>query len=222
MGEAMEDEIDSGNQAETHKLASALKQNSDPTEVVDMAQNIVANNLMTRAVAMFKATNGRSPNKKELKQNIETLAIEFAEKAISRADADYDPKNANDQKQARCDELDDRQFDGDSFDLKMHKTQSKKSKYGKSETYDIYFGDHLSKEAAAKNLKSAMASFKMRNKSEPNAFEIYGIEKFLTTKKETTLIQFKLSQQQNEKKKRVRQCIMYILMISVKRMRMQQ
>jgi len=46
-----------------------------------------------------------------------------------------------------------------------------------------------------------MASFKMRNKSEPNAFEIYGIEKFLTTKKETTLIQFKLSQQQNEEKK---------------------
>jgi len=197
--EAMED-IQSGNDAASQQLAStvAMMRKSDPTEVVDMAQKIVANNLMTKAVAMFKSAHGRSPNKKELKRSIETLAMQFAEKAISRADADYDPKNAVDQKQARCDELDDRQFDGDSFDLKMHKTQSTKSKYGKSETYDIYFGDHLSKEEAAKNLKSAMASFKMRNKSEPNAFEIYGIEKFLATNKETTLIQFKLSQNDDD------------------------
>lgn len=197
--EAMEDMESTGQPLETHQLAHQLATkmtgNPDPTEVVDMAQKIVATNLMTKAVAMFKASNGRSPNKHELKESVNKLAMQFAEKAILGADADYDPKNAADQKQARVDELDDRQFDGDSFDLKMYKTASKKSKNNKSESYDIYFGDALSKDRMAKNLKAAMASFEMRNKSKPNAFQIHGIEKFLATDKKTKLIQFKLSQQ---------------------------
>merc|ERR1712154_748265 len=196
--EAMEDMEYSGQPLETQqlaqKLAAKMTENPDPTEVVDMAQKIVATNLMTRAKAMFKASKGRSPNKQELREHINKLAMQFAEKAVLSIDGDYDPTNAADQKQAKIDELDDRQFDGDSFDLKMYKTKSKKSKNGKSEGYDIYFGDALSKDRSAKNLKAAMASFEMRNKSEPNAFHIHGIEKFLATDKDRKLIQFKLSQ----------------------------
>jgi len=196
--EAMEDMEHSGQPLETQqlaqKLAAKMTENPDPTEVVDMAQKIVATNLMTRAKAMFKASKGRSPNKQELRENINKLAMQFAEKAVLSIDGDYDPTNAADQKQAKIDELDDRQFDGDSFDLKMYKTKSKKSKNGKSEGYDIYFGDALTKDRMAKNLKAAMASFEMRNKSKPNAFHIHGIEKFLATDKDTKLIQFKLSQ----------------------------
>jgi len=129
-----------------------------------------------------------------LKQSVEKLAMQFAEKAVSSADADYDPKNEVDQKQARSDELDDRQFDGDSFDLKMYKTESKASKNGKAEAYDVYFGDVASKERADKCLKAAITSFEKRNKAAPNAYQIFGIEKFLATQKETKLIQFKLSQ----------------------------
>merc|ERR1719242_2383556 len=196
--EAKEDiETGKGSEAQqlARKLAATMADNPDPTEIVDMAQKIVATNLMTRAVAMFKATTGRSPTKAELKENIEKLAMQFAEKAISSADADYDPKNEVDQKQARSDELDDRQFDGDSFDLKMYKTESKESKGGKSQTYDVYFGDAVTKDKAAKNLNAAKKSFKMRNKAAPNAFEIFGIERFLATQqKDAKLIQFKLAQ----------------------------
>jgi len=105
-------------------------------------------------------------------------------------------KNAADQKQARCDQLDDRQFDGDAFDLKMFKTESQKSKYGKAEAYDVYFG----KEHEG-NIQAAIKSFKMRNKSEPNALQIYGMERFLETHQQTKLIKFKMTTPSSNAKK---------------------
>jgi len=52
-----------------------------------------------------------------------------------------------------------------------------------------------------------MASFEMRNKSEPNAFHIHGIEKFLATDKDTKLIQFKLSQAEEPKGDDEKECV---------------
>jgi hypothetical protein len=76
----------------------------------------------------------------------------------------------------------------------MLKTKRTKSKRGNAESYDVYFSK-FNKEKEKENLKKAIDSFKMRNRREPNKLEIHSLKQFITTSnKETSLIQFKLSQ----------------------------
>jgi len=107
-------------------------------------------------------------------------------------DEDYDPDNMVDRKLAKQDALETQQFDEDFFNLRMLTTPSVKSRLGKSERYDVYFCK-FSQKRKARNLERAIATFKLRNKREPNLLEINHIKEFISTKDKTNLIQFKLS-----------------------------
>merc|ERR1712154_686496 len=106
----------------------------------------------------------------------------------------------------KIDEIESEQFDADHFNLKMLTTESE-SKKGKYEAYSVYFS-RFDKETERKNLLKAIDSFKMRNRRSPTSAEIEGIEAFLSTNKDTSLVQFKLSvisdEEEQEKKKRRR------------------
>merc|ERR1711902_472277 len=89
------------------------------------------------------------------------------------------------------DEIESEQFDADHYNLKMLTTESK-SKKGKYEAYDILFSN-FDQKTERKNLLKAIESFKMRNRRSPTSAEVEGIEAFLSTNKDTSLVQFKLS-----------------------------
>jgi len=185
--EAAEDMADGATvniDAETTALSKQLSADMDVCEVVDIAQKIVANNLVSTAMAEF---GQRTPTKQELKSTVEKLAMALAECAINKTDTDYDPKNAVDQKQARCDDADDQQFN--SCNVQMFKTQTQKSKCGQAESYDVYFGEQHDGDLA-----SAIASFKMRNKCEPNALQVNEMKQFVATHKATTKIDFQMKE----------------------------
>jgi len=71
----------------------------------------------------------------------------------------------------------------------MFKTQTQKSKCGQAESYDVYFGEQHDGDLA-----SAIASFKMRNKCEPNALQVNEMKQFLATHKATTKIDFQMKE----------------------------
>merc|ERR1712048_1224901 len=96
----------------------------------------------------------------------------------------------DDQVLAKIDEIESEQFDADHYNLKMLTTASK-SKKGKYEAYDILFSNFDQK--TERNLLKAIESFKMRNRRSPTSSEVEGIEAFLSTNKDTSLVQFKLS-----------------------------
>merc|ERR1712019_212067 len=105
---------------------------------------------------------------------------------------------------AKIDEIESEQFDADHYNLKMLTTASK-SKKGKYEAYDILFSN-FDQKTERKNLLKAIESFKMRNRRNPTSAEVEGIEAFLSTNKDTSLVQFKLSvisedEEQKEEKK---------------------
>merc|ERR1712154_495013 len=109
-------------------------------------------------------------------------------------DPDYDPNNLRDNKIKYEDQIEDEQWNENNFNLKMLKTKSVKTKSGNAESYDVYFAKY-DKEKEKENLLKAIDSFKIRNRREPNKLEIYSLKQFITTSnKETSLIQFKLSQ----------------------------
>merc|ERR1712154_540866 len=85
-------------------------------------------------------------------------------------------------------------------------TTESESKKGKYEAYSVYFS-RFDKETERKNLLKAIDSFKMRNRRSPTSAEVEGIEAFLSTNKDTSLVQFKLSvisdeEEQEQKKKK--------------------
>merc|ERR1711902_369985 len=129
------------------------------------------------------------------RRSVHKLALKLAEEAIDSSDkveSDvYDPQNIDDQVLAKIDEIESEQFDADHYNLKMLTTESK-SKKGKYEAYDILFSN-FDQKTERKNLVKAIESFKMRNRRSPTSEEVEGIEAFLSTNKDTSLVQFKLS-----------------------------
>merc|ERR1712241_970093 len=97
------------------------------------------------------------------------------------------------------DEIESEQFDADHFNLKMLTTASA-SKKGKYEAYAVYFSN-FDKETERKNLGKAIESFEMRNRRSPSSAEVEGIKAFLSTSKDTKLVQFKLSVISDEEEK---------------------
>jgi len=177
------------------QLASGMSDNPDPTELVEYSQRIVGMDLVSRAKAAYFSINGKQPNKKALRRSVHKLALKLAEEAIDSSDkveSDvYDPQNIDDQVLAKIDEIESEQFDADHYNLKMLTTESK-SKKGKYEAYDILFSN-FDQKTERKNLLKAIESFKMRNRRSPTNAEVEGIEAFLSTNKDTSLVQFKLS-----------------------------
>merc|ERR1711997_1422569 len=95
------------------------------------------------------------------------------------------------------DQVEDEEWGQNNFNLKMLKTKSIKTKSGNAESYDVYFSKY-DKEQEKENLLKAIDSFKIRNRREPNKLEIFSLKQFITTSnKDTSLIQFKLSQVDN-------------------------
>merc|ERR1712130_732447 len=103
------------------KLASKMKKAS-AVELVDYATKIVVANIVGQGRADFVASNGRSPTKQELRQNVKKFALELAEKGIrdeiedelsSNDDSDYDPNNKSDSFLAQVDKLGDDQFEAE-------------------------------------------------------------------------------------------------------------
>merc|ERR1711997_837882 len=95
------------------------------------------------------------------------------------------------------DQVEDEQWNENNFSLKMLKTKSIKTKSGNAESYDVYFAKY-DKEQEKENLVKAIDSFKIRNRREPNKLELFSLQQFITTSnKDTSLIQFKLSQVDN-------------------------
>merc|ERR1712154_386006 len=192
------------------QLASSMSDNPDPTELVEYSQRIVGMDLVSRAKAAYFSINGQQPSKKALRRSVQKLALKLAEDAIDSSEnvkSDvYDPTNIDDQVLEKIDEIESEQFDADHFNLKMLTTESE-SKKGKYEAYSVYFS-RFDKETERKNLLKAIDSFKMRNRRSPTSAEVEGIEAFLSTNKDTSLVQFKLSvisdEEEQEKKKRRR------------------
>merc|ERR1711902_424352 len=86
--------------------------------------------------------------------------------------------NLRDNKIKYEDQVEDEQWNENNFNLKMLKTKSAKTKSGNAESYDVYFAKY-DKEQEKENLLKAIDSLKQ----------------FITTSnKDTSLIQFKLSQ----------------------------
>merc|ERR1712154_384737 len=149
--------------------------------------------------AAFSSIHGQQPSKKALKRSVEKLALKLAEQAIdgfvdesAKKESDvYDPQNIDDQILARIDAIEDEQFNADHFNLKML-TSASKAKKGKYEAYNVYFSN-FDKETERKNLVKAIDSFKMRNRRSPSSEEVDAIKAFLSTNKDTNLVQFKLS-----------------------------
>merc|ERR1711902_353665 len=199
--EAEESEKSSDAQRLAEQLESQLTANPDPTELVEYSMRIVGMDLVSRAKASFNSISGRNPSKKELKRSVQKLALKLAEQAIAGStnkaksskveESDYDPTNIDDQILARIDAVEDEQFDAKNFNLRMLTTSSN-AKKGKYEAYDVYFSN-FDKETERKNLLKAIDSFKMRNRRSPSNEEIDAIAKFLSTDKDTNLVQFKLS-----------------------------
>jgi hypothetical protein len=180
--------------------------NADPSDLVDYAFRIVKEDLIYRAKSSFVISKGRSPSQAELQQTVEKLALKLANQALKLEetagadadeedeDADYDPENTADRRLAQQDALETQQFDDDYWNLRMLTTPRRKSRLGAAETYDVYFC-RFSKKREARNLERAIASFRLRNKREPNAVEIAKIKRFISTSQNaaTNLVQFKLS-----------------------------
>jgi len=189
------------------KLASKFE-NANPSDLVDYAFRIVREDIVNRSKSLFVISRGRNPNKNELKETVERLALKLADDAINYDDnddvafddddkindPDYNPNNIKDNKLKYEDQIEDEQWNENNFNLKMFKTKRTKSKRGNAESYDVFFCKY-DKEKEKENLLKAIDSFKIRNRREPNKLEIYSLKQFITTSnKETSLIQFKLSQ----------------------------
>merc|ERR1711902_226839 len=160
--------------------------------------------IISRSKSLFVISRGRNPNKNELRETVERLALKLADDAINYNfnendisddsnqfddddkinDPDYDPNNLRDNKIKYEDQVEDEQWNENNFNLKMLKTKSIKTKSGNAESYDVYFAKY-DKEQEKENLVKAIDSFKIRNRREPNKLEIF------------SLIQFKLSQVDN-------------------------
>merc|ERR1711997_732107 len=185
------------------KLASKFE-NANPSDLVDYAFRIVREDIVNRSKSLFVISRGRNPNKNELKETVERLALKLADDAINFDDnadfddddkindPDYNPNNIKDNKLKYEDQIEDEQWNENNF--KMFKTKRTKSKRGNAESYDVFFCKY-NKEKEKENLLKAIDSFKIRNRREPNKLEIYSLKQFITTSnKETSSIQFKLSQ----------------------------
>merc|ERR1712154_661259 len=188
------------------QLASSMSDNPDATELVDYSMRIVGMDLVSRAKAAYYSINGKQPSKKALRRSVEKLALKLAEEAIESSVANekeendvYDPHNIDDQVLAKIDEIESEQFDADHYNLKML-TSASKSKKGKYEAYAVYFSN-FDKETECKNLGRAIESFEMRNRRSPSSAEVEGIKAFLSTSKDTKLVQFKLSVISDEEEK---------------------
>eukprot|EP00488_Nonionellina_sp_1-RS-2012_P003557 TRINITY_DN75_c0_g1_i1.p1 TRINITY_DN75_c0_g1~~TRINITY_DN75_c0_g1_i1.p1 ORF type:complete len:257 (+),score=81.01 TRINITY_DN75_c0_g1_i1:1081-1851(+) len=72
-----------------------------------------------------------------------------------------------------------------------------KSRTGAAAAYSVYFAKTSAKQES-KNLVNAIASFKMRNKRDPTSIEMHRLKKFLKIEKETSVIEFKLSQREQK------------------------
>ena len=224
--EDMENESGSDALRLAQLLASNLSANPDPTELVEYAMQIVGMDLVSRAKAAFASINGRGqqPNAKELRRSVEKLAMKLAEEALSVGDVDvdadvYDPENTDDQMLARIDAIEDEQFNADHFNLKMLTTASRGEK-GKYEAYDVYFSN-FDAERERKNFGKAIDSFVMRNGRSPSDEERNHIRAFLSTKKETQLVQFKLSvvssEEEREQKEKEEKATEKLLVTPVKK-----
>merc|ERR1712130_345029 len=168
------------------KLASKMKKAS-AVELVDYATKIVVANIVGQGRADFVASNGRSPTKQELRQNVKKFALELAEKGIrdeiedelsSNDDSDYDPNNKSDSFLAQVDKLEDDQFEAEQNE-KYEQTEKLWIEQGKStknaEGYNLWFG--AGKES---NLFKAIESFKMRNRREPTNLEVARLKDFVS------------------------------------------
>merc|ERR1712154_551470 len=72
------------------KLASKFE-NANPSDLVDYAFRIVREDLINRSKSLFVISRGRNPNKNELKETVERLALKLADDAINFDDnADFD------------------------------------------------------------------------------------------------------------------------------------
>merc|ERR1711997_785631 len=140
------------------KLASKFE-NANPSDLVDYAFRIVREDLINRSKSLFVISRGRNPNKNELKETVERLALKLADDAINFDDnendisddsnqfddddkindPDYDPNNLRDNKIKYEDQIEDEQWSETDFNLKMLKTKSVKTKSGNAESYDVYF-----------------------------------------------------------------------------------
>jgi len=206
--ERKRDQHDDGSAFYLAKKLGRDLSSADPSDLVDYAFRIVKEDLLYRAKSSFVISKGRAPTKAELQQTVEKLALKLANQALKLEatetgrlvdvdeeedeDADYDPDNVVDRKLAKQDALETQQFDDDFWNLRMLTTERRKSRGGSAETYDVYFCK-FSKKREARNLEKAIATFKLRNKREPNALEIAKIRQFISPQPTTNLVQFKLS-----------------------------
>mmetsp|Transcript_35683 Transcript_35683/g.58515 ORF Transcript_35683/g.58515 Transcript_35683/m.58515 type:complete len:819 (+) Transcript_35683:184-2640(+) len=200
-----EDAMDDGSAFYLAKKLGPDFSDADPTEIVEYALRIVQEDLVSRAKSSFMISKGRRPNKPELRDTVERLALKLAERALDSnagtrtidaieedEDADYDPNNIADKRLAKQDALENARFDEDFFNLRMLTTERTKSRLGRAEAYDVYFCK-FGKKRLAKNLERAIATFKLRNKREPNQIEVSKIRQFISCKENTNLVQFKLA-----------------------------
>merc|ERR1712154_358242 len=164
------------------KLSSKFD-NANPSDLVDYAFRIVREDIVNRSKSLFVISRGRNPNKTELKETVERLALKLADDAINYDDIDdddkindpdYNPNNINDNKLKYEDQIEDEQWNENNFNLKMFKTKRTKSKRGNAESYDVFFCKY-DKEKEKENLLKAIDSFKIRNRREPNKLEIYSL-----------------------------------------------
>jgi len=206
-----EEDIESGRSYDAQRLAehlaSSMSENPDATDLVEYSMRIVGMDLVSRAKAAYSSINGKQPSKGALRRSVHKLALKLAEQAIAASAKEaksaksdvYDPHNIDDQVLAKIDEIESEQFDADHFNLKMLTTASA-SKKGKYEAYAVYFSN-FDKETERKNLGKAIESFEMRNRRSPSSAEVEGIKAFLSTSKDTKLVQFKLSVISDEEEK---------------------
>merc|ERR1712113_671162 len=105
------------------KLSSKFD-NANPSDLVDYAFRIVREDIVNRSKSLFVISRGRNPNKSELKETVERLALKLADDAINYDDnddvafddddkindPDYNPNNIKDNKLKYEDQIEDEQW----------------------------------------------------------------------------------------------------------------
>jgi len=169
-------------------------------DLVEYATRIVGEDLISRARSAIAIGKGRGyePSEDELRETVLGFAVKMAEAfnletddaepngdGCEEEDPDYNPNNAVDRQYAAEDAVDDMD-ERSTGPVVMSKSASRRSRRGRSETYNVYFGEPRT---GKKSVTEIVAAFVGAHGRSPNALEKERLRNFVAMQKATEKIE---------------------------------
>merc|ERR1712087_235004 len=156
--------------------------------------------LISRARSAIAIGKGRGyePSEDELRETVLGFAVKMAESfnlETEDADPDYSPNNAMDRQYAAEDAIDDMD-ERSTGPVVMSKSASKRSRRGRSETYNVYFGEPRT---GKKSVTEIVAAFIGAHGRSPNALEKERLRNFVAMQKATEKIELGTTEKTKKK-----------------------